>query len=89
VGVALVVADHQTPSTLAMRERAAMVDLTAFATLRRLRRRGARCRAAGSRCGKMDVAVGRFVYTPLLTPSGTFKQDLNESSAQARTCSVS
>ena len=25
---------------------------------------------------QMDVAVGRVVYTPILTPSGGFKQDL-------------
>jgi glycine cleavage system aminomethyltransferase T len=60
---------------LAMRERAAMIDLTAFAifdvtgpsaldVVQRLAMR------------QMDVAVGRTVYTPILTPSGTFKQDL-------------
>src|SRR5579859_4314913 len=60
---------------LAMRERAAMIDLTAFCifdvtgpsaldVVQRLAMR------------QMDVAVGRTVYTPILTPSGTFKQDL-------------
>ena len=60
---------------LAMRDRAAIVDLTAFAifdvcgpgaldVVQRLAMR------------QMDVPVGRVVYTPLLTPSGTFKQDL-------------
>src|SRR5579863_9581787 len=60
---------------LAMRERAAMIDLTAFCifdvtgpsaldVVQKLAMR------------QMDVAVGRTVYTPILTPSGTFKQDL-------------
>ncbi len=60
---------------LAMRDRAAMIDLTAFAifdvtgpgaldTVQRLAMR------------QMDVAIGRVVYTPILTPSGGFKQDL-------------
>jgi glycine cleavage system aminomethyltransferase T len=60
---------------LAMRDRAAMIDLTAFAnfdvvgpaTLDVVQRVAMR---------QMDVAVGRVVYTPLLTPSGGFKQDL-------------
>ncbi len=60
---------------LAMRERAAMIDLTAFcifdvtgpAALDVVQRLAMR---------QMDVAVGRTVYTPILTPSGTFKQDL-------------
>jgi glycine cleavage system aminomethyltransferase T/glycine/D-amino acid oxidase-like deaminating enzyme len=60
---------------LAMRDRAAMIDLTAFCvfdvtgpgaldTLERIAMR------------KMDVAVGRNVYTPILTPAGGFKADL-------------
>ncbi|MGN6869349.1 MAG: GcvT family protein [Solirubrobacteraceae bacterium] len=60
---------------LAMRERAAMIDLSAFAifdvtgpaaldTVQRVAMR------------QMNVPVGRVVYTPLLTPSGGFKQDL-------------
>ncbi len=60
---------------LAMRDRAAMIDLTAFAIFdidgpsaldvcQRLAMR------------QMDVPVGRVVYTPLLLPSGGFKQDL-------------
>ena len=60
---------------LAMRERAAMVDLTAFAIFDVC---GAGALDVVQRVAmrQMDVAVGRFVYTPLLTPSGTFKQDL-------------
>src|SRR5947209_2218482 len=60
---------------LAMRDRAAMIDLTAFAifdvvgpgALRVVQRVAMR---------QMDVAIGRVVYTPLLTPNGRFKQDL-------------
>ncbi|HZU40075.1 MAG TPA: aminomethyltransferase family protein, partial [Solirubrobacteraceae bacterium] len=60
---------------LAMRERAAMIDLSAFCIFD----------VTGPRAldvvqtvamRQMDVAVGRTVYTPVLTPSGTFKQDL-------------
>jgi glycine cleavage system aminomethyltransferase T/glycine/D-amino acid oxidase-like deaminating enzyme len=60
---------------LAMRDRAAMIDLTAFClfditgfsaldVVQRLAMR------------QMDVPVGRVVYTPILTESGGFKQDL-------------
>jgi len=60
---------------LALRDRAAMIDLSAFAifdvtgpaaldVVQRLALR------------QMDVAVGRAVYTPLLTPSGGFRSDL-------------
>jgi glycine cleavage system aminomethyltransferase T/glycine/D-amino acid oxidase-like deaminating enzyme len=60
---------------LAMRDRAAMFDLTAFvvfdvvgpgalATVQRVAMR------------QMDVAVGRVVYTPVLSASGGFKSDL-------------
>jgi glycine cleavage system aminomethyltransferase T/glycine/D-amino acid oxidase-like deaminating enzyme len=60
---------------LAMRDRAAMVDLTAFtifdvtgpAALDAVQRIAMR---------QMDVPVGRVVYTPILTDSGGFKQDL-------------
>jgi glycine cleavage system aminomethyltransferase T/glycine/D-amino acid oxidase-like deaminating enzyme len=60
---------------LAMRDRAAIVDLSAFAdfdvtgpaALDVVQRVAMR---------QMDVAIGRVVYTPLLTPSGGFKQDL-------------
>jgi glycine cleavage system aminomethyltransferase T/glycine/D-amino acid oxidase-like deaminating enzyme len=60
---------------LALRARAGYTDLTAFAifdvagpgaleTVQRIAMR------------QMDVAVGRVVYTPILTPSGGFKADL-------------
>ena len=60
---------------LAMRDRAGMVDLTAFslfdisgpAALDAVQRIAMR---------QMDVAVGRVVYTPVLTPAGGFKADL-------------
>jgi glycine cleavage system aminomethyltransferase T/glycine/D-amino acid oxidase-like deaminating enzyme len=60
---------------LAMRDRAGIVDLSAFAVfdvtgpsaLEVVQRVAMR---------QMDVARGRVVYTPLLTPGGSFKQDL-------------
>jgi glycine cleavage system aminomethyltransferase T/glycine/D-amino acid oxidase-like deaminating enzyme len=60
---------------LAMRDRAAMIDLTAFAifdvtgpaALQTVQKVAMR---------QMDVPIGRVVYTPLLTPRGGFKQDL-------------
>jgi glycine cleavage system aminomethyltransferase T/glycine/D-amino acid oxidase-like deaminating enzyme len=60
---------------LAMRDRAAMIDLSAFAifdvvgpaALQTVQRVAMR---------QMNVENGRVVYTPLLTPSGGFKQDL-------------
>jgi glycine cleavage system aminomethyltransferase T/glycine/D-amino acid oxidase-like deaminating enzyme len=60
---------------LAMRDRAGMVDLTAFAVfdvvgpgaLPGLQRIAMR---------QMDVPVGRVVYTPILSPGGGFKADL-------------
>jgi glycine cleavage system aminomethyltransferase T/glycine/D-amino acid oxidase-like deaminating enzyme len=60
---------------LAMRDRAAMIDLTAFAVF------DVTGPSALDVCQKlamrqMDVPVGRVVYTPLLLPSGGFKQDL-------------
>jgi glycine cleavage system aminomethyltransferase T/glycine/D-amino acid oxidase-like deaminating enzyme len=60
---------------LAMRDRAAMIDLTAFAIFD-ITGPGALdvCQRLAMR--QMDVAVGRVVYTPLLLPSGGFKQDL-------------
>jgi glycine cleavage system aminomethyltransferase T/glycine/D-amino acid oxidase-like deaminating enzyme len=60
---------------LAMRDRAAMIDLTAFAIFDIL---GPSALDVVQRVAmrQMDVAVGRVVYTPLLTPSGGFKQDL-------------
>ncbi len=60
---------------LAMRERAAMIDLTAFCIFDIT---GPRALDVVQRVAmrQMDVAHGRTVYTPVLTPSGTFKQDL-------------
>jgi len=60
---------------LAMRERAAMFDLTAFCifdvvgpgALESVQRVAAR---------QMNVPAGRVIYTPVLSPSGTFKSDL-------------
>jgi glycine cleavage system aminomethyltransferase T/glycine/D-amino acid oxidase-like deaminating enzyme len=60
---------------LAMRDRAAMIDLTAFAIFD-LAGPGALDVVQRVAMRQMDVAVGRVVYTPLLTPSGGFKQDL-------------
>jgi glycine cleavage system aminomethyltransferase T/glycine/D-amino acid oxidase-like deaminating enzyme len=60
---------------LAMRDRAAMIDLTAFTVFDIL---GPSALEVVQHVAmrQMDVAVGRVVYTPLLTPSGGFKQDL-------------
>jgi glycine cleavage system aminomethyltransferase T len=60
---------------LALRDRAAMIDLSAFVifdvigpgALRVVQRLALR---------QMDVAAGRAVYTPLLTPGGGFRSDL-------------
>ncbi|WP_249019504.1 FAD-dependent oxidoreductase [Conexibacter sp. S30A1] len=60
---------------LAMRDRAAIVDLTAFAIFD-VGGPGALDAVQRVAMRQMDVPVGRVVYTPLLTPSGTFKQDL-------------
>ena len=60
---------------LAMRDRAAMIDLTAFAIFD-VTGPGALDVVQRVAMRQMDVAVGRVVYTPLLTPSGGFKQDL-------------
>jgi glycine cleavage system aminomethyltransferase T/glycine/D-amino acid oxidase-like deaminating enzyme len=60
---------------LAMRDRAAIVDLTAFAIFD-VTGPGALDAVQRVAMRQMDVAIGRVVYTPLLTPSGTFKQDL-------------
>jgi glycine cleavage system aminomethyltransferase T/glycine/D-amino acid oxidase-like deaminating enzyme len=60
---------------LAMRDRAGMVDLTAFAIFDVA---GPAALDAVQRVAmrQMDVAIGRVVYTPILTPSGGFKADL-------------
>jgi glycine cleavage system aminomethyltransferase T/glycine/D-amino acid oxidase-like deaminating enzyme len=60
---------------LAMRDRAAIVDLSAFAVFDVT---GPAALDVVQRVAmrQMDVAIGRVVYTPLLTTSGGFKQDL-------------
>ncbi len=60
---------------LAMRDRAAMVDLSAFAIFD-ITGPGALDVVQGLALRQMDVAVGRAVYTPLLTPNGCFRSDL-------------
>ncbi|HTP22433.1 MAG TPA: FAD-dependent oxidoreductase [Solirubrobacteraceae bacterium] len=60
---------------LAMRDRAAMIDLTAFAIFDVVGP-GALQTVQNVAMRQMDVPTGRVVYTPILTPSGGFKQDL-------------
>ena len=60
---------------LALRERAGYIDLTAFAIFD-VTGSGALDAVQRIAMRQMDVAVGRFVYTPILTPSGGFKADL-------------
>ncbi len=60
---------------LAMRESVAMVDLTAFAIFD-ISGPGALDYVENLAVNKMDVPVGRAVYTPLLAPNGGFKADL-------------
>src|SRR3954452_12935400 len=60
---------------LAMRERAAMFDLTAFCVFDVVGP-GALAAVEQVSMRKMDVAHGKVVYTPVLSPSGTFKSDL-------------
>jgi glycine cleavage system aminomethyltransferase T/glycine/D-amino acid oxidase-like deaminating enzyme len=60
---------------LAMRDRAAMIDLTAF-SLFDVTGPGALDAVQRIAMRQMDVAVGRVVYTPILAPSGGFKADL-------------
>jgi len=60
---------------LAMRDRAAMIDLSAFSIFDIAGPSALDvCQSLAMR--QMDVPVGRVVYTPLLTASGGFKQDL-------------
>ena len=66
----IITAEH-----LAMRERVAMVDLTAFAIFD-VRGPGALDYMQKLAVNQMNVAVGRAVYTPLLAPNGGFKADL-------------
>ncbi len=60
---------------LAMRERVAMVDLTAFAIFD-VTGSGALDYIQKMTVNQMNVKVGRAVYTPLLYPNGGFKADL-------------
>src|SRR5690242_10940180 len=60
---------------LAMRERAAMFDLTAFCIFDVVGPGALECVQTVS-TRQMDVAHGKVVYTPVLSPSGTFKSDL-------------
>jgi glycine cleavage system aminomethyltransferase T/glycine/D-amino acid oxidase-like deaminating enzyme len=60
---------------LAMRDRAAMVDLTAFVVFD-ITGPGALEVVQRVAMRQMDVAAGRVVYTPVLSPSGGFKADL-------------
>jgi heterotetrameric sarcosine oxidase gamma subunit len=60
---------------LAMRDRVAMFDLTAFCIFD-VTGPGALDAVQRIAVRQMDVAVGRVVYTPVLTPSGGFKSDL-------------
>jgi glycine cleavage system aminomethyltransferase T/glycine/D-amino acid oxidase-like deaminating enzyme len=60
---------------LAMRDRAGIVDLTAFAIFDVV---GPRALEAVQRIAvqNLDVKLGRVVYTPILAPNGGFKADL-------------
>jgi glycine cleavage system aminomethyltransferase T/glycine/D-amino acid oxidase-like deaminating enzyme len=60
---------------LAMRERAAMFDLTAFCVFDVLGP-GALESVQRVSVRQMDVKIGKVVYTPLLTPRGGFRSDL-------------
>jgi glycine cleavage system aminomethyltransferase T/glycine/D-amino acid oxidase-like deaminating enzyme len=60
---------------LALRERVGMVDLTAFCEFD-ITGPGALAYLQHLTVNSVDVAVGRSVYTPLLTPDGGFRADL-------------
>jgi glycine cleavage system aminomethyltransferase T/glycine/D-amino acid oxidase-like deaminating enzyme len=60
---------------LALRERAGMIDLSAF-TLFDVTGPGALDALQALAVRQLDVAVGRAVYTPILTPRGGFQSDL-------------
>ncbi len=60
---------------LAMRDRAAMFDLTAFVVFD-VTGPGALAAVQQVAMRQMDVALGRVVYTPVLSASGGFKSDL-------------
>jgi hypothetical protein len=59
---------------LAMRDRVAMIDLSAFAIFDVAARRARRPPAMA--LAEMDVELGRVVYTPILDHDGGFKADL-------------
>jgi glycine cleavage system aminomethyltransferase T len=60
---------------LAMRDRAAMFDLTAFSIFD-VKGPGALEVVQKVSARQMNVPAGRVIYTPVLTPSGGFKSDL-------------
>jgi len=60
---------------LAMRERAGLFDLSAFAIFD-ITGPGALSAVQGVTLRQMDVPAGRNVYTPVLSPNGGFKSDL-------------
>jgi len=60
---------------LAMRDRAAMFDLSAFCIFD-IAGPGALASVQRTAMRQMDVPIGRAVYTPVLTPSGGFRSDL-------------
>jgi len=60
---------------LAMRDRAAMFDLTAFCVFDVIGPGALECVQRVS-MRQMDVRLGRVVYTPVLTPGGGFRSDL-------------
>ncbi|MEM7127053.1 MAG: FAD-dependent oxidoreductase [Chloroflexota bacterium] len=60
---------------LAMRKRAAMIDLTAFAVFE-VSGPGALDYMQKMAMNQMNVKVGRAVYTPILDPRGGFRSDL-------------
>jgi glycine cleavage system aminomethyltransferase T/glycine/D-amino acid oxidase-like deaminating enzyme len=60
---------------LAMRDRVAMIDLTAF-TLFDVIGPGAPDFMQRMTVAQMDRPVGRIIYTPVLTPNGGFRSDL-------------
>jgi glycine cleavage system aminomethyltransferase T/glycine/D-amino acid oxidase-like deaminating enzyme len=60
---------------LAMRDRAAMFDLTAFCVFDVVGPGALECVQTVS-MRQMDAKVGRVVYTPVLTPGGGFRSDL-------------
>jgi glycine cleavage system aminomethyltransferase T/glycine/D-amino acid oxidase-like deaminating enzyme len=60
---------------LAMRDRAGMVDLSAFAVFD-IAGPGALAAVQRVAVRQMNVPVGRVVYTPILSPGGGFKADL-------------